>query len=301
MESDTIIDESTALKVPEAPAVPKGKPTRQMVEIHFTDALCGYYGRLAGLGTSAAEVILCGAMLVRDFELSAAEFSALLKDGEPKLGSAKDALLAGSQVPIREIRPVRGEGYTEIKAHPYKQHGRVWRQLSYWQAALNTSQKDVDEGKEVAVATWPTTFLVNGTKYSNPAEALLAGNGLHEVHVVFANVIRPQILDLSDLSPQGKKGRLVAAVKAAQDMSVTVRVYNKTQNREAKKTFKLSEMRKMPEAIYGAAVGVLGMAYVPGQGVQLDPDDKAKLIEFLTNGTVPNNIPAAIQDDTENN
>jgi hypothetical protein len=296
-----VVDESTPQQdetTTKAPSAPKVRETRQMAEVHFTDAIRSFYQHMDEGGKYAANVVLRGAVLVKDHEVSNRDFSELLKAGDVRLGAAKDTLLAGEPTPMRVVQPVRGESYVESKAHPYKQHGRIWRQLSYWQGNMNTSQKDVDNKVEMGVAEWPTGIVVKGKEYTSPADALLDGHGLVTVHVAWSNVIRPQMVDLSDYTPNGRKGRMVAAMEAGKGLGVTLRFFNKGQNREFKKSVKLAEI-KAPEAIYGAVVGLLGLSY-KGGSLNLDPDDKLALIAFIQDGTIPSNIPLKVEDtDTE--
>ena len=279
----SIIDDSEhhQPEAPMAPATPSQRPTKDMMELGFTDAVRAYYRHDREGGKYAAEVVLRGAALLRDFEMTNKDFSELLKVGEPGLGSAKDALLAGEPVPIRVVQPVRGAEYIELKGHPYKQHGRVWRQLCHWQAGLNTSAKDVEAKVELDVAAWPEVIKIKGQDYARPVDALLDNHGLVTTHTAWANVIRPQVVDLSNFSPQTKKGRMVAALENVRDMSITLRVFSKEQNREQKKSFKLSEL-KQPEVFYAAAAGIIGMALKRGG---IDVDDRQRLIAFLKDGT----------------
>lgn len=270
-----------------------GKLNRGSAEKGFTDAIRDYFGHKDEGGRKAAIVIAFGAVLVRDYDLSNKEFSELMKAGDPRLGTAKDAVLAGEQVPMQVVKPVRGEDYAIARSHPYKQHGRPFRQLSYWQAGLPTSQKDVDEHKELDPKAWPLPLKIRGKEYVDPVQALNDGLSLETVHLAFASVIRPQVLDLSEYTASGKKGRMIEAFEEAKKLSVTLRFFSKQMNREQRKSVKLADLKGSPEAIYAAATGVLSLLY-KGGSLALDSEQKAKLVAFIQDGTIDQDLPKTV-------
>ena len=278
--------------------VPAQVETKESVILAFNQAVEGYYHHLDNAGKNMAVVVVCGATLLAKYQVTNTEFSAILKGSAAWLGSNEDAATAGHQVSVKHNVAVRGDDYTELGSHPYKQHGRKIRQLCFWQAGMNTDPKAVLNGVELAVKSWPVDFIVEGKPYRTPVDALASGRSLEKVHLVWSEIIRPQRIMFDKLTNgDSRPGRIKAAAREALRFNVTVRAWNETMNREAKVSTNIAKV-KDTALIYGAVMGLLHLVYQDGE-VQLDPKDKDFLMMYLNDGTIPTNIPLRVEEHDE--
>ena len=252
------------------------------VKNNLRDAFSGYYQGINRLGSIAFLVIAWGAKCLVEHKPSNVKVSEMIRECSVK----------GEQVPLRTMTEAGpgGKGthsYTKAGAHPFKQEGKVWRDLFIIEAVIGHGMLIPDKWP----TNWPAAVYVGGVPFTSPAKACQARNGVRRVHIAYMNAIKPTVTDMRDLLPWQARGQVLSGLKVAKTVRVTGRFLSKeatattSSGRYQKKNVKAAET---PHGAYGIIMGLLH-----GTRDAMTDAERDDIVLATTNAVFPKNLPLA--------